>query len=86
MAAKKGQIPAHVKKKQFTHPDLKHPLIQAIEHIEDVRKPSQFFRHSLTSVIFMVWQSNNFSVKFEIFFSNRLVLNFLNHFSFKPTL
>ena len=54
MAAKKGQIPAHVKKKQFTHPDLKHPLIQAIEGVEDVRKPSQFFRHSLTSVIFMV--------------------------------
>lgn len=54
MAAKKGQIPAHVKKKSFTHPGLEHPLIQAIERVEDERKPSQFFRYSLTSVIFMV--------------------------------
>ena len=34
MAAKKGQIPAHVKKKSFTHPGLEHPLIQAIERVE----------------------------------------------------
>ena len=54
MAAKKGQIPAHVKKKSFTHPGLEHPLIQAIERVEDERKPSQFFRYSLTSVIFVL--------------------------------
>jgi len=54
MAAKKGQIPSHVKRKQFAHPNSEHSLIQAIEKIEDSRKPSQFFRYSLTSVIFMV--------------------------------
>ena len=54
MAAQKGQIPPHVKRKEFTHPNLEHSLIQALERIEDHRKPSQFFRYSLTSVIFMV--------------------------------
>ncbi len=54
MAARKGQIPSHIQKKQFTHPSLDHPIIQALERIEDFRRPSQFFRHSLTSVIFMV--------------------------------
>jgi predicted transposase YbfD/YdcC len=53
MAAKKGLIPSHVQKKQFTHPCKDHPIIQALEGIEDVRKPSQFFRYSLTSVLFM---------------------------------
>jgi hypothetical protein len=54
MAARKGQIPSHIKKKEFTHPGQEHPIIQALERIEDFRKPSQFFRYSLTSVIFMV--------------------------------
>jgi hypothetical protein len=54
MAAKKGQIPPHIKKKQFNHPCLEHPIIQKLEQIEDFRKPSQFFRYALTSVIFMV--------------------------------
>jgi predicted transposase YbfD/YdcC len=54
MAAKKGQIPSHIKKKQFTHPAVDHPIIQALERIEDFRKPSHFFRYSLTSVLFMV--------------------------------
>jgi predicted transposase YbfD/YdcC len=54
MAAKKGQIPAHVKKKQFTHPGIGYSLIQSLEKIEDVRKPSQFLHYSLTSVLFMV--------------------------------
>src|ERR1700744_1022296 len=54
MAAQKGKIPSHVKRKEFTHPNLEHSLIKALEKIEDTRKPSQFFRYSLTSVIFMV--------------------------------
>ena len=54
MAAKKGQIPSHVKQKKFIHPNIEHPLILALENIEDVRKPSHFFRYSLTSVLFMV--------------------------------
>jgi hypothetical protein len=54
MAAKKGEIPAHVKKKEFSHPNTQHPIIYILEGIEDPRKPSQFFRYSLTSVLFMV--------------------------------
>lgn len=54
MAAKKGKIPAHVKKKEFSHPNPQHPIIYILEDIEDPRKPSQFFRYSLTSVLFMV--------------------------------
>lgn len=53
MAAKKGKIPAHVKKKEFSHPNTQHPVIYILEGVEDPRKPSQFFRYSLTSVLFM---------------------------------
>ncbi len=53
MAAKKGEIPAHVKKKEFSHPNTQHPIIYILEGVEDPRKPSQFFRYSLTSVLFM---------------------------------
>jgi predicted transposase YbfD/YdcC len=54
MAGKKGVIPSHVKKKEFMHPRIDHPVIQALECVEDPRKPSLFFRHSLTSTLFMV--------------------------------
>ena len=53
MAGKKGIIPAHVKKKKFSHRQVEHPVIQILEEIEDPRKPSQFFKYSLTSVLFM---------------------------------
>lgn len=53
MAAKKGKIPAHVKRKEFSHPNIQHPIIHILEGVEDPRKPSQFFRYSLTSVLFM---------------------------------
>jgi DDE family transposase len=53
MAAKKGEIPAHVKKKEFIHPNTQHPVIHILEGVEDPRQPSQFFRYSLTSVLFM---------------------------------
>src|SRR5262245_45079163 len=54
MAAKKDKFQLTSKKKQFTHPGINHSLIQSLERIEDVRKPSQFFHYSLTSVLFMV--------------------------------
>jgi predicted transposase YbfD/YdcC len=54
MAAKKGIIPSHIKKKQFDHPSKEYLIIQTLESFEDPRKPSQFFRYSLTSVLFMV--------------------------------
>jgi predicted transposase YbfD/YdcC len=53
MAAKKGKIPAHVKKKEFSHPKIQHSVIHILEGVKDPRQPSQFFRYSLTSVLFM---------------------------------
>jgi len=53
MAGKKGIIPTHVKKKEFSHPNIHNPIIQILEKIEDQRRPSQFFQYSLTSVLFM---------------------------------
>ena len=54
MAPRKGRIPPHVRKKVFSHVGIDHPAVQILESLEDPRKPSQFFRYSLTSVLFMV--------------------------------
>jgi len=53
MAGKKGTIPKHVKQKIFIHPQDSHPLIHVLTIVEDPRKPSLGFRHSLVSVLFM---------------------------------
>src|SRR5476651_752889 len=53
MAGKKGQVPAHIKKKQFSHPGSNYPFITILDSIEDHRQPSVFFSYSLTSVLFM---------------------------------
>jgi hypothetical protein len=53
MSGKKGEIPPHVRIKKFSHPAADHPVIVILESVEDPRKPSQFFRYSLTSVLFM---------------------------------
>lgn len=53
MPGKKGEIPSHVRIKKFSHPAVDHPSIAILESIEDPRRPSQFFRYPLTSVLFM---------------------------------
>lgn len=53
MAAKKGTIPSHVKQKTFIHPQESHSMISIFMRVEDPRKPSLSFCHSLTSVLFM---------------------------------
>jgi hypothetical protein len=53
MAGKKGSIPSHITKKQFLHPGIEFPFIQSLENVSDPRKPSLFFRYSLTSILFM---------------------------------
>lgn len=53
MAGKKGIIPSHVKKKHFDHPGIEYPIIQLLEEVQDPRQRSLFFRHSLTSILFM---------------------------------
>jgi predicted transposase YbfD/YdcC len=53
MAGKKGEIPANVRKKAFSHPCMEHPLIKILNEVDDPRAPSLFFRHCLTSILFM---------------------------------
>lgn len=54
MAGKQGIIPSHVKRKHFEHPGIENPVIHLLETVEDPRKPSVFFRYSLTSILFMI--------------------------------
>lgn len=50
---KEKKIPAHIQPKQFYHPGESLDLIQSLELVDDPRKPSCNFQHSLTSMIFM---------------------------------
>jgi predicted transposase YbfD/YdcC len=52
--SRKGQMPKHIQKKIFHHPQPELRLIQILENIEDPRKPSCNFQHSLTSIVFIV--------------------------------
>jgi len=51
MGQRKGQIPAHITEVEFKHPGAEHPLIVILERVEDPRKPSCNFRHSLTTIL-----------------------------------
>jgi predicted transposase YbfD/YdcC len=53
MAATKGKIPEHIKRKEFCNPKADHPVIEILNEIEDPRKPSLTFSYSLTSILFM---------------------------------
>ena len=53
MTGKKGEIPSHIRIKKFNHPAADRLAIAILDSVKDPRKPSQFFRHSLTSVLFM---------------------------------
>jgi predicted transposase YbfD/YdcC len=53
MAGKRKQTPSHVKIRKFFHPAEELAAISLLESIEEPREPSLFFRHSLTSVLFM---------------------------------
>lgn len=55
MAAKKGEIPEHVKQKQKKNcdPQANHPIIAIFNNVDDPRKPSLTFSYSLTSILFM---------------------------------
>jgi len=50
----KGQVPAHIKPKQFLHPQPTLRLIRILDRIRDPRKPSCNFQHSLISIVFTV--------------------------------
>jgi hypothetical protein len=53
MSQPKGKVPPNIKPKKFQHPKEKDRLIQALIEVDDPRKPSCNFRHSLVSVLFI---------------------------------
>lgn len=53
MSQPKGKVPPHIKPKKFQHPKEKDRLIQTLIEVEDPRKPSCNFRHSLVSILFI---------------------------------
>jgi predicted transposase YbfD/YdcC len=52
MGQPKGKIPAHIKPKTFHHPKSTQ-LITILSEVEDPRKPSCNFRHSLVTILFV---------------------------------
>ena len=53
MSQPKGQVPAHIKPKDFHHPQSNNHLVAVLMEVDDPRKPSCNFRYSLVSVIFI---------------------------------
>jgi predicted transposase YbfD/YdcC len=53
MTQPKGKIPSHIRPKAFHHPQDAHPLIRTLMIIEEPRKPSCGFKHSLVLIIFV---------------------------------
>jgi predicted transposase YbfD/YdcC len=55
MGQKKGQVPAHIQPKTFSHPGVNTPCIIVLSKIEDPRQPSCNTRHSVISILFVVF-------------------------------
>ena len=53
MSQPKGKVPSHITRKIFHHPQENIPLIIVLKEINDPRKPSCNFRHSLVTIIFV---------------------------------
>ena len=53
MSQPKGKVPAHIKPKEFQHPETGNRIVLILSEIEDPRKPSCNFRHSLISILFI---------------------------------
>lgn len=53
MSQPKGKIPAHIKPTSFNHPEKSSRIILALCEVEDPRKPSCNFQHSLVTIIFI---------------------------------
>jgi len=53
MSQPKGKVPAHIKPKKFQHPNETDRVILILNEVEDPRKPSCNFHHSLTTIVFI---------------------------------
>lgn len=55
MGQKKGQVPAHIHAKLFSHPGEYTPCILILEGVKDPRRPSCNTRHSVVAILFIVF-------------------------------
>lgn len=55
MSQKKGKVPAHIQEKQFQHPGADSSWVSILNRVEDPRKPSCNTRHSVTTILFIVF-------------------------------
>lgn len=53
MSQPKGKVPSHIKPKSFDHPERANRIISVLCEVEDPRKPSCNFHHSLVTIIFI---------------------------------
>jgi hypothetical protein len=53
MSQPRGKVPTHIKPKKFQHPNETDRVILILNEVEDPRKPSCNFHHSLTTIIFI---------------------------------
>ena len=53
MSQPKGKVPAHIRLKSFDHPGTDSRIVLTLCEVEDPRKPSCNFRHSIVSIIFI---------------------------------
>lgn len=55
MSQKKGKVPSHIQPKQFQHPGADSSWIMILNQVEDPRELSCNTRHSMTSILFIVF-------------------------------
>ena len=55
MSQKKGQVPEHIQPKQFQHPGADSSWVCILNRVEDPRRPSCNTRHSVTTILFIVF-------------------------------
>lgn len=55
MGQKKGQVPAHIHPKEFQHPGIDSSWVFILNQVEDPRHLSCNTRHSVTSILFIVF-------------------------------
>ena len=55
MGQKKGKVPAHIQPKQFQHPKADSAWILVLNQVEDPRELSCNTRHSVTTILFIVF-------------------------------
>lgn len=55
MGQKKGKVPAHIQPKEFQHPGADSSWVVILNQVEDPRQPSCNSRHSVTTILFIVF-------------------------------